>query len=131
MLQFGFDEPESEHRPDRYPRECVAYTSTHDLDTARGWLESLTEQRRHQVLEYLGCRASEAPWGMLRAVQMSKAELALAPLQDALGLGSEARMNRPGSAAGNWEWRALADDLSAGLASRLRELAEESGRSPG
>lgn len=124
VLQFAFDDADSEHLPHRHPRHSVAYTGTHDNDTTVGWLRSLDGTRRQRLLSYLGLPADRALPGLIEAAYGSPAELTVVPLQDLLGLGSEARMNRPGVADGNWVWRAPPACLTAELAARLRRLAE-------
>lgn len=106
VLQFGFDgSPANPHLPHNYPNRCVAYTGTHDNDTAAGWFASLDAVTRGSVTAYLGCAADEVVAAMVSAVLGSRAGLAVVPAQDLLGLGSDARMNVPGRVGGNWAWR--------------------------
>jgi 4-alpha-glucanotransferase len=128
VLQFGFYEPDSSHHPRHHHTAYVVYTGTHDNDTTRGWFETLTEEQRHRVLEHVGGDGTDIAWAMVRAAYDSEAELAIIPAQDLLGLGSEARMNTPGSASGNWGWRMKPDQLDHDLAERLRGLVESTGR---
>jgi 4-alpha-glucanotransferase len=134
VMQFGMDpdEPRSVHRLANHTADRVVYTSTHDQDTARGWLESLPDRQRAFVdseVARLGFTDRRRPWwGLTRYVFSSKAEIAMIQAQDALGLGSEARMNAPGSAGGSWRWQMRRGSLTAALARRLREASEESGR---
>ena len=128
VMQFGFGELDSEHLPHRWHPRMVGYTGTHDNDTTRGWFEHAPALERRRALAYTGADAASIHWGMLRALYASPAETAIAPLQDALGLGSEARMNLPGRAAGNWDWRARRESFTPELAAMLRELAELTGR---
>lgn len=128
VLQFGLDDPRSEHAPHRLTRDIVVYTGTHDNDTARGWLAALAGSARERVLEYVGGSADEIAWTLIRTAMTSVADLAVIPLQDLLGLESAARMNTPGIADGNWAWRAPAGALTPALAARFRRLAEISGR---
>src|SRR5438105_9474682 len=95
LLQFAFgtDPQAATFLPYNYERNCLAYTGTHDNDTTRGWFEKLSEQERDAALAYLGTTGREIHWEMMRAVWSSVANAALAPMQDVLGLGSEARMN--------------------------------------
>jgi 4-alpha-glucanotransferase len=137
ILQFAFgtDPSAPDFKPHNYPRRAVVYTGTHDNDTTLGWFHehgggaatrdpAQTEKERRAAMHYLGVRdAREIHWDMIRAVQASVADTAIVPLQDALGLGTEARMNRPGTASGNWEWRAEEGALSADVAARLADLA--------
>jgi 4-alpha-glucanotransferase len=131
VLQFAFDgDPDNPFLPHRYGTDCVAYTGTHDNDTTRGWYEALPEGQKRTVWGYLGRspgEASDVAWELIRLAWSSPAALAVAPLQDLLNLGSEARMNRPGSAEGNWRWR-IAEELPEPVFQRLRELSGRSGR---
>jgi len=105
------------------PRQVV-YTSTHDTDTAMGWYRSLTAKRRRAT----GLDPAEPHWELIELALGSRAGLAVVPTQDVLGLGSEARMNRPGRATGNWSWRLRPGELSDELAARLRAATERSRR---
>ena len=108
----------------------MVYSGTHDNDTARGWYESASEEERERAEEYLGLTsADDAPWTLMRAAFASVAQTAVVPAQDILGLGSEARMNRPGDSEENWSWRLLPGALTAEHAARMRRLAEITGRS--
>ena len=128
VLQFAFGEPDSDYLPDAIGEESVVYTGTHDNDTSRGWFASLLEEERKGILEVLGTDGREIEWDLLRAAYGSKAQLAMAPVQDVLGLGSEARMNTPGLESGNWAWRALPSAFTSERAARLRTLVEQSER---
>lgn len=136
VLQFAFgaDPQGPDFRPHNYPRERVAYTGTHDNDTTVGWWTSSgaagstrserdVQQEREFARTYLGIDGTAINWVFLRAVLASVADVAMYPLQDVLGLASEARMNLPGQPSGNWRWRFRRDMLTPGLASRLKELA--------
>jgi 4-alpha-glucanotransferase len=107
------------------------YTGTHDNPTTRGWYEDLPDAERGNLWRYLkgaaGTSAEAAP-ALLRLVWSSVAALAIAPLQDVLNLGKEARMNQPGSAQGNWRWRVTDDMLSASALESLRDLTLASAR---
>ncbi|HEY3124539.1 MAG TPA: 4-alpha-glucanotransferase, partial [Thermoanaerobaculia bacterium] len=98
VLQFGFSEDDSEHLPHRHVADSVVYTGTHDNDTTRGWFAALGGRERRRVLEYVGGDGSDIAGDFIRAAYTSVAGLAVVPLQDVLGLGSEARMNTPGRA---------------------------------
>ena len=134
VIQFGMDpdQPRSIHRLANHTADRVVYTSTHDQDTARGWLESLGESQRAFVdseIARLGFTDRRRPWwGLIRYVFSSPAQIAMIQAQDALGLGSEARMNAPGSAGGSWRWQMREGALTKALAERLRAATEESGR---
>jgi 4-alpha-glucanotransferase len=128
VLQFGFDGHDNDHAPDRVPRDAVVYTGTHDNDTTRGWFRTLPAAAQASVLAAVGGSADEVSWSLIRAAYASPADLAIVPLQDVFDLGSEARMNVPGVADGNWRWRAPAAAFTAQRARRLRRLAEDCGR---
>jgi 4-alpha-glucanotransferase len=120
VLHWAFGDPRSPHAPANHRENQVAYTSTHDTDTAVGWFRALPAGRRRAT----GLDPREPHWGLIELALASPAALALAPAQDVLGLGSEARMNRPGSAEGNWRWRLEPGQLTRALAQRLRERVE-------
>ena len=129
VLQFAFSgDPENPFLPEHHVRHSVVYTGTHDNDTSRGWLATATKVEREQALRVLQCNPEDFAWAMLSAASASVAEVAIAPLQDALDLGSEARMNFPGRESGNWTWRCAASSLTPELAERLRALATRNGR---
>ena len=128
VLQFAFSEIDSDHAPHRHPTNAVAYTGTHDNDTTRGWFAALDPEARARVLEYIGGDGREIEWDMIRACYTSVADRAVVPMQDVLGLGSEARMNTPSKTRGNWAWRLRGEALTAERAARLRRLAILSGR---
>jgi 4-alpha-glucanotransferase len=108
----------------------VAYTGTHDNDTTLGWWQKAGEVERAAVESYVGKIGPGASpvWPLLRATEASVAELAIVPAQDLFELGSEARMNTPSVASGNWSWRAPEGGWTAGLAARLAEVAEVADR---
>ena len=122
ILQFGFTSPSDPFLPHNYVKNCVAYTGTHDNDTALGWLASAPDEEREFVLHYLNSDGADFAWDLIRGVWSSVAMYALAPMQDFLSLGTEARMNFPSRLGGNWEWRMTEDDLSDNLSRRLREF---------
>jgi 4-alpha-glucanotransferase len=129
VLQFAFSEDDSLYLPHRHVRNCVVYTGTHDNDTARGWFGGLKKAEKERVLDYLGGNGASIGWDLIRAAYGSVADSAVAPLQDVFGLGSEARMNTPGRAQGNWSWRARSEQFTERRAARLRRLAQLTGRS--
>ncbi len=126
VMQFGFGSAAAHpHLPHRYDEHTVAYTGTHDNDTTPGWWSHASAEERAAAEHYIGPvgdNGAWATWGMMRALQASVAAVAIVPAQDVLGLGSEARMNTPAVADGNWSWRAGSwrlpemDGLAAGLA---------------
>jgi 4-alpha-glucanotransferase len=113
------------HNPANFGRHSVAYTSTHDTDTAVGWWRNLQPAQRAAT----GLDPREPNWGLIELAYASRAALAVVPAQDVLGLGSDARMNRPGVTQGNWGWRLKNGVLTPALAQRLRRLAEQHNRS--
>ena len=108
--------------PHNYRSNCVTYTGTHDNDTARGWYEAAPEHERDFARRYLATDGSHFAWELTRAAWASVAVYAIVPMQDLLGLGTEARMNFPSTLGGNWAWRLSRDEMSAALQKRLREL---------
>ena len=128
ILQFGFGQNDSPHLPHRYDPQTVAYTGTHDNDTARGWFDHATEEEREGAQTYLGCETDDIAAALVRAAYTSVAQTAIVPVQDVLGLGSEARMNTPGAGKGNWSWRVELGALTHEHAVRLRQLGEMTGR---
>jgi 4-alpha-glucanotransferase len=129
ILQFAFAQMNSPHLPHCYDPMTVVYTGTHDNDTARGWFAHASPQERHVASMYLGVDGhGPIEWALIRAAFTSVAQTAIVPVQDILGLGSEARMNRPGNGNANWSWRYLPGALTLEHAERLRRLAEITGR---
>jgi 4-alpha-glucanotransferase len=112
------------HAPANHRPNQVVYTSTHDTDTVAGWYRALKKKEKART----GLDADEPHWGMIELAMQSRASLALVPAQDVLGLGSEARMNRPGVAGGNWSWRLERGQLTPALAARLRAATERGRR---
>ncbi len=123
ILQFAFEaKGDNLDYPHNYPRHCVAYTGTHDNDTAAGWYTHAAPAARARARAYLGTSGRAVAWNMIRAAWASPAQLVVAPMQDFLGLGSEARMNFPGTTKGWWRWRMREEDLRAPLARKIRAL---------
>jgi 4-alpha-glucanotransferase len=133
VLQFGFGDVGAHmYLPHTFTKEKVVYTGTHDNDTLLGWWETgATQHERQQVEAYLGRCQDGINWAMIRAAAGSVASLCVVPLQDVLGLGSEARMNVPSQPEGNWGWRCKTDALRPELAEKLAAIAEVSDRLPG
>jgi 4-alpha-glucanotransferase len=135
ILQFAFgtDPQAPDFKPHNYPRNRVVYTGTHDNDTTVGWWtgdaghstrsETDIENEREHVRRYLGFTGHDVHWAFIRAVLASVANTAIVPAQDLLGLGNEARMNRPGTLADNWRWRLRSGQLTAAVAQRLAAMA--------
>ena len=130
VLQFAFDgDPDHPFLPHTYPEWCVAYTGTHDNDTTRGWYEKISDQERHRVRSYFSHPDEGIIGAMIAGLWHSKAVLTIIPAQDLFGLGSQARMNTPGTAEDNWGWRMSAEQLEDNQSFRwLKQLTEQSGR---
>ena len=123
ILQFAFGGgPDHLYLPHNYLPRTVAYTGTHDNDTTKGWFLTAPEKEKDHVRRYLARDGSDIAWDFMRAAWSSVADWAIAPLQDVLNLGSEARMNLPGRPAGNWGWRYTPGQLTPGVLDRLGEL---------
>lgn len=132
VLQFAFDSDAANlYLPHNHVPAAVVYTGTHDNDTTRGWWESQPASSRERVSAYLGYEFDDPPAAFVRTALMSVASLAVIPMQDLLGLGTEARMNVPGTAEGNWAWRFSWDQVDSDLAGRLRSLLVRYGRATG
>ena len=134
VLQFAFDgDPANPHLPNNYVPNTVVYTGTHDNPTTCGWYEDLPDQQRRNLWNYMrrpAGSASESAPALLSLAWSSVAALAMAPLQDILALGKDARMNVPGVAEGNWRWRCTEDLLdNASAFEWLHELTASTGRS--
>jgi len=129
VIQFGFSGKGAHlHLPHRYTPGAVAYTGTHDNDTTQGWWNAASKIERSAVEAYVGPVGKKPVWPLIRATEASVAQLAVVPAQDLLELGSEARMNTPAVAAGNWSWRAPEGCWKQELAARLAALAEVTDR---
>lgn len=129
VLQDAFEtDLTHEFLPHNYPVDCIAYTGTHDNNTCIGWYESAPRSHRRLADRYLDWDDHDVAWTMIRAVWESKAMFAISPLQDFLRLGSAARMNSPGTAEGNWDWRAEREALTPELAEEMRALNRHTGR---
>ncbi len=125
VLQFGLSrDSNNPHLPANHEEHSVAYTGTHDNDTTRGWWDSLPEADR----AWSELDGADPTWSLIAATWNSRAALAIAPMQDVLDLGNEARMNLPGTEHGNWHWRYAAGDLTSERAARLRALTSSSRR---
>jgi 4-alpha-glucanotransferase len=130
LFALSQDQISGRHAPHEYPENCVAYTSTHDSPTIKGWFEDATPRQRDNFFKYVGreMNAGEVHLECLKLLLASEARLCIFPLQDVIGLGNEARINRPGTSEGNWEWRALPQHLSAELAKTIQKLTTDFGR---
>jgi len=134
VLQFAFDgHAENPYLPHNYAPNTVVYTGTHDNATTRGWYEDLPDDERQNLWNYLkrpGGESDTVAWELIRLAWSSVAALAIAPLQDVLNLGADARMNVPGRPEGNWRWRCTEDMLSAPAFQWLHDLTKTSERLP-
>ncbi|MGD9299145.1 4-alpha-glucanotransferase [Thiohalocapsa sp.] len=131
ILQFAFDSgPDNPYLPFRHSRDAVVYTGTHDNDTTLGWYASLPQESRHAVDDYLGLPGEPMPWPLIRSALGSRANLAILPMQDVLGLDGEHRMNTPGTPEGNWTWRFTWEQVTPELPGRLTHLVSQYGRAP-
>jgi 4-alpha-glucanotransferase len=141
ILQFAFGKDPYAYTflPHNYSRNSVVFTGTHDNDTTMGWFHDAgggwstrspeeSQIERDRAMQYLASVGHEIHWDMIRAAFASVANVAIVPLQDILGLGSSARMNRPGTETGNWAWRVAQDSLTPATAARLSMLARTYGR---
>lgn len=133
QMAFGHDPKADHYRPHNYVKQCVVYTATHDHNTTVGWFtaqpgqettqtRSEIEEERAFALKYIGTDGKEIHWDFIRLALSSVAQLAILPLQDVLGLGTGARMNRPGTLKGNWEWRIEPHTLTDEHGEQLRDL---------
>jgi 4-alpha-glucanotransferase len=134
ILQFAFGEDCSDHPylPHNFIPNTIVYTGTHDNNTTRGWFENeTTPEEKKRIFRYLGkeVSAQQLPVALIRLAMMSVADTVMTPMQDVLCLGEEARMNRPSTLSGNWEWRLLSEQLTPAHAEMLHELTETYGRS--
>ncbi len=132
ILEFAFDaEDSSSYLPHNHIKNCVVYTGTHDNNTALGWLDSQNKKDRAFAKRYLRLNAREGcNWGIIKAAMMSVADTVIIPMQDFLGLGSEGRMNVPGIAEGNWEWRMEKGAADEKLCKKIRGITETYRRLP-
>lgn len=128
VIQFAVGDAKNPYQPHNYEPATVVYTGTHDNDTTAGWYATLADQDRHFWTEYLGRPVADPATDLLRLAWASVAKLAVAPLQDVLGLGSDARMNTPGIAEGNWKWRFRPEQFQSGMIERLAAMTVKYGR---
>jgi len=131
LFAFGEDNPEHPYLPENYDDESVVYTGTHDNNTVRGWYDDeADDETKARLATYLDkdITTDELPWDLIDLAFNSKANMAVVPMQDLLGLGADARMNTPATARHNWDWRLLPGQTTEALATRLRVLTESSSR---
>lgn len=135
VLEFAFDARDtgsaSDYLPHNYTENCVAYTGTHDNETIIGWLDSITEEERQMVRDYLwdyDTPKEELNWAMICMLMRSRANVVMIPVQDYLGLGNEGRINHPSTVGENWKWRMTKSQLSEDLKKRVRKITKMYGR---
>ena len=128
QFEFGSNLETDSVPPEQHPAKSVVYTGTHDNDTTAGWYRKLPSTQREALQKQLGANNREIVWAMIREAMASQADTAIVPAQDLLELGSEARMNFPGIAKGNWRWRLKDGALTQELAQRLRSITTTYGR---
>jgi 4-alpha-glucanotransferase len=129
ILQFAFDgNSQNPYLPMNYPRNCVAYTGTHDNDTTLGWFDGLNDSDKQRIYDYIGWSSLPMPNALMHLALASVANLAIIPMQDVLGLGSADRMNTPGTVDGNWRWRFDWSQLSSDKVRYLAHLIGLFGR---
>jgi 4-alpha-glucanotransferase len=131
LFAFGPDLPTNPYAPHNHVRNCIVYTGTHDNNTARGWFrKELTDEDRVRLCRYVGGDLTEEniAWELIRLAMMSVADTVIFPMQDILGLDERARMNRPATQDGNWEWRLDPHLVTSQRRQRLREMTEIYGR---
>ena len=123
ILQFAFgDDADNPYLPINHVKNCVAYTGTHDNDTTLGWVQKLTDDEKLKIYDYLGNPQTSLNCALIHSALGSVANLAVIPMQDILELGSEHRMNTPGTVNGNWTWRFRWEQVTPERAERLRHL---------
>ena len=130
ILEFGFGGGDSEYLPHNYIKNCIAYTGTHDNDTFLGWFEKTGSKKEvRNAIRYLGLNEEEGyNWGFIRGIWSSVANTAIAPMQDFLNLGNEARINLPSTLGTNWQWRAKKEDINENLANKIYKFTKLYGR---
>ena len=132
VLQFAFDSrEESDYLPHNYERNCVVYTGTHDNDTLQGWYQSICAEDKEMALTYMNNRATdekEIHWDYISLAMRSVADTCIIPVQDFLGLGSEARMNIPSTLGNNWNWRMKKGALTDDILEKIYALTKVTGR---
>jgi 4-alpha-glucanotransferase len=129
ILQFAFgSDTNNPSLPHHYMPHSVVYTGTHDNDTLVGWYKKLNRNERKFIKNYLDCKETRINWDMIRLAWASVAMFAITPLQDILSLGNEARMNIPGTTAGNWNWRYESNQLTRKIKAELKKVTQLYGR---
>ena len=127
LFAFGDDFPNGSYLPHNYTKNCVVYTGTHDNNTVKGWWRSeASPESRKRFIKYIGKEVEEESihWEFIRLAMMSVANICIIPMQDVLGLGEDAKMNRPAKTEGNWQWRLKPDQINPSLLEKLKEITE-------
>jgi 4-alpha-glucanotransferase len=125
LFAFGNDDPDHPYLPHNYEKNCVVYTGTHDNNTVKGWFENeASGDEESRLNRYLGKRVllNQVNWDLIRLAMSSVANTVIIPIQDILGLGQEARMNRPATNQGNWKWRLSAGHIQEAGKTALRQI---------
>ncbi|WP_099469070.1 4-alpha-glucanotransferase [Konateibacter massiliensis] len=132
VLQFAFDSrEESDYLPHNYNSNCIVYTGTHDNDTILGWYDTISKADKKLSVDYLNnadTKPEEIPWDFIRLAMGSVAKTCIVPLQDYLGLGSEARINTPSTLGENWKWRLKETDFDEKIVKRIHRMTKLYGR---
>jgi len=128
ILEFAFDSREkSDYSPHNYDKNCVVYTGTHDNETIVGWYRNLNEEDKRLAIDYLDINdqgEKDIHWKFIRLALSSVANLAVIPMQDYLGLGNEARINKPSTVGDNWRWRLLEEEVTEELVAKIRKMTQ-------
>ncbi|MBI5149534.1 MAG: 4-alpha-glucanotransferase [Candidatus Omnitrophica bacterium] len=131
LFAFGEDLHKHPYLPHNFERHCLVYTGTHDNNTVRGWFENeATPREKENFFTYISrhLEVADIPWAFVELAMRSKADTAIVPMQDVLGLGQEARFNKPATTQGNWRWRLTREEITPRVTQRLRVLAQDSDR---
>lgn len=132
VLEFAFDSREdNDYLPHNYDKNCIVYTGTHDNDTVRGWFDRLNSEDRNLVMKYINkapMDTEDINWDFIRLAMQSVAELCIIPIQDYLGLNSEARINIPSTVGNNWRWRLLEGEIEDKLLQKIKDITKLYGR---
>ncbi|MBL6967179.1 MAG: 4-alpha-glucanotransferase, partial [Desulfobacteraceae bacterium] len=131
LFAFGDDDPMHPFLPHTYPKNCIAYTGTHDNNTLIGWFRNeISPKERERIFRYLYREepVNEIHWEIIRLAMMSVADIAIIPMQDILGLGEDARMNQPATTSGNWRWRLLSEQIAPDIERKLSGMTRTYGR---
>lgn len=125
ILQFAFDSTEeNDFLPHNLIPNCVVYTGTHDNDTTKGWYENSTDEQKEIIHTYFNFKSENIHWELLRLAWSSVAYMAIVPMQDILGLGSEHRMNLPGKPDGYWKWRIKKEAITINIIEKLKKYTQ-------